>query len=201
MDFSLSSDQVRLQKIGRELATRFSESAARHDGEASAPHENYQLLREAGLYGLLVPKELGGMGAGLLGHTVFMEELAQGCSATAMSFNMHCVAAYTLTATEAFNMEVRKKVAHLIVEEQRLMANLISESGTTNLLYSTRASSTQARKVKGGYRLDGKKAFATMISSSDVALICVHPSVDKNPESVIMVIVSTDNPGLSIETV
>ena len=201
MDFSLSPELARLQDVGKDLAKRFAKNAARHDDEASAPQENYQLLREAELYGLLVPKELNGMGAGLLGHSVFMEEIAQGCPATAMSFNMHCVAAYTLTATKAFDADVRKKIAHLIVSEQRLMANLISESGTTNLLYSTRASSTQATKVKGGYRLDGKKAFATMISSADIALICVHPSSDKNPESVIMVVVSTDNPGLSIETV
>ena len=201
MDFSLSADQIELQSHCRELACTFAETSDRHDREASAPEENYRALREAGLFGMITPKNLGGMGAGLLGHTIAMEELAQGCAATAMSFNMHNVAAYTLTVTDAFGDAVRERAAQLFVVERKLMANLISEAGTTNLLYSTRASSTQARRVDGGYLLNGRKAFASMISSADVALICVHPEHIENLESVIMVIVDTDAPGLTIEPV
>ena len=201
MDFALSAEQIALQVRCRELVSEFAEGAERHDRDASAPDENYRTLREAGLYAMLVPKELGGMGAGLLGHTLAMEELAQGCASTAMSFNMHCVAAYTLTATDAFGVAVRERVAHMLVDDRKLMANLISEAGTTNLLYSTRASSTQARRVDGGYVLNGKKAFASMMSSADVALICVHPEHVDNPESVIMVIVPTDSQGLTIDPV
>ena len=201
MQFSLSAEQISLQERCRELARDFAKHASKHDRDASAPVENYQAMRDAGLFGLLVPKDLGGMGAGLLGHTLAMEELAQGCAATAMSFNMHCVAAYTLTAAGAFSDGVSKRVADYVVKDRKLMSNLISEAGTTNLLYSTRASSTQATRVDGGYLLNGRKAFASMISSADSALICVHPDHVDNPESVIMVIVPTDADGLTIEPV
>ena len=201
MDFSLSRAEIELQDRCRALALEFAGRAEAHDREASAPDENYRQLRSAGLFGLLVPKSLGGMEAGLLGHTLVMEELAQGCAATALSFNMHCVAAYTLTISGAFGDRVERQVAGLIIDEGRLMANLISEAGTTNLLYSTRASSTQAKRVEGGYLLNGRKAFASMMSSADVALICVHPEHVSNPESVIMVVVPTDAEGLTIEPV
>ena len=201
MDFSLSAKHVGLRKQCRDLARQFASRAQQHDREASAPDENYQALRQAGLFGLLVPEALGGIGAGLLGYTLAMEELAQGCASTALSFNMHCVAAYTLTATDTFDPAARKRVARMLVEDRVLMANLISEAGTTNLLYSTRASSTQARRVDGGYLLNGRKAFASMMSSADMALICVHPEHIANPESVIMVAVPTDTPGLRIERV
>lgn len=201
MDFSLSAEQIALQSCCRELAQQFAQYAARHDRDASAPQENYQALRDAELFGLLVPHDLGGCGTGLLGYTLAMEELAQGCAATAMSFNMHCVASYTLTATDAFGSAVRERIARMLVDERKLMANLISEAGTTNLLYSTRASSTQARRVDGGYVLNGRKAFASMMSSADVALICVHPEHVDDLESAIMVVVSTDSPGLTIEPV
>jgi len=201
MEFALSEQQRTLQQQCRELALRFSENAAQHDREASAPTENYAALRDAGLYGLLIPETFGGLGAGLLGHTIAMEELAQGCASTALSFNMHCVATYTLTAAGAFSAEICERVSKMVIGEQRLMANLISEAGTTNLLYSTRASSTQASKVDGGYVINGRKAFASMMSSADVALVCVHPAHIDNPESVIMVIVDTNAPGLTIEPV
>jgi alkylation response protein AidB-like acyl-CoA dehydrogenase len=201
MQFSLSEKQISLQNRCRELAHRFAVNAAQHDREASAPIENYRALRDAGLFGLLVPEKFGGMGVGLLGHTLAMEELAQGCAATAMSFNMHCVAAYTLTAAGAFSEQVSQRAANYICRDGKLLSNLISEAGTTNLLYSTRASSTQAKRVDGGYVLNGRKAFASMISSADSALICVHPEHVENPESVIMVVVPTDADGLTIEPV
>ena len=201
MNFALTSEQSNLQRQCRRLAEGFANHAEKHDREASPPDNNYVALRDAGLFGLLVSKELGGLGVGLLGHTLAMEELAQGCAATALSFNMHCVAAYTLTESGAFDDTIRKRVAQLMIGARKLMANLISEAGTTNLLYSTRASSTQARRVAGGYVLNGRKAFASMMSSADVALLCVHPEHVINPESVIMVIVPTDAPGLTIEPV
>lgn len=201
MQFSLSAEQTALQERCRILAQDFAQRASEHDRDASAPIENYQAIREAGMLGLLVPEEYGGLGVGLLGHTLAMEELAQGCAATAMSFNMHCVASYTLTAAGAFSEDVTRRVAESIVTDRKLMANLISEAGTTNLLYSTRASSTQATRVDGGYVLNGRKAFASMMSSADSALICVHPDHVENPESVIMVVVPTDTSGLAIEPV
>lgn len=201
MDFALTDEQLSLQGLCRELAGDFASRAARHDAEGTAPAENYAALREAGLFGLLVPKALGGMEAGMLGYTLAMEELAQGCASTALSFNMHCTAAYTVTATAFYPADVRARFAHMIIEERSLFANLISEAGTTNLLYSTRASGMQAARVDGGYLLNGRKAFASMFASADRALICVHPSHVANPESVIMVVVPTNDPNVKIEQV
>ena len=97
MDFSLTPEHLRIQGICRELATDFATRVATHDRAASAPVENYEALRHAGLFGLTVPTELGGWGAGLLGYAIAAEELAQGCAATAMSFNMHGVVVHSLT--------------------------------------------------------------------------------------------------------
>jgi hypothetical protein len=46
-----------------------------------------------------------------------------------------------------------QRVADLVIHEKKLIAALLSEPGTTHLLYSTRACSTQARGVPGGYTL------------------------------------------------
>ncbi len=201
MDFAANPEHRKLQGLGRELAQDFARRAATHDREGSAPRENYAALRDAGLFGLMVPKAYGGQGVGMLGYTLAMEELAQGCAATAMSFNMHCVAAYTVTATDAYTPAIKARYAALVVEERKLFANLISEAGTTNLLYYTRASSTQARRVDGGYLINGRKAFATMMAAADYALVCVHPAAEPNPEAVIMIVTPTNAPGVSIEPV
>src|SRR5260370_16901734 len=73
-----------------ELArTRFAPRAAKFDVEAAFPIENYRDLHAAGLLGLTVPQEFGGVGADPLTYALCMVELAKGCSATALTFNMH----------------------------------------------------------------------------------------------------------------
>jgi alkylation response protein AidB-like acyl-CoA dehydrogenase len=201
MDFSLTPEHLHIQRVCRELAADFATRAGTHDRDASAPRENYEALRQAGLFGLTVPKALGGWGSGLLGYTIAAEELAQGCAATALSFNMHCVVVQTLTAAEPLALATRQRVVDLVIHEKRLIVALLSEPGTTNLLYSTRACSTQARRVPGGYMLMGKKAFATMVEAADYAAIFVHPEDVANPESAITVLVPVPAPGLHIEQV
>jgi len=201
MDFSLTDDQRHIQAVCRELAADFATRAALHDREASAPVENYAALRKAGLFGLTIPKELGGWGAGFLGYAIAAEELAQGCASTALSFNMHCVVAQTLTTAPVLSSASRQRVADLIVNERKLIAALLSEPGTTNLLYSTRACSTEARRVPDGYVLTGKKAFASMVEASDYAAIFVHPEHAPSPESVVVALVPVNAPGLRVEQV
>ena len=125
-DFALTSEHQRIQRVCRDLATDFASRAATHDREASAPVENYFALRQAGLFGLMAPVEVGGWGAGLLSYTLAMEELAQGCAATALSFNMHCAAVISLTTPEELDLATRQRMADLMVKEGKLVAALLS---------------------------------------------------------------------------
>src|SRR5262245_18443165 len=113
MDFSLTADHLRIQAVCRELAADFAIRAAAHDRDASAPAENYEALRKAGLFSLTSPKELGGWGSGLLGYAIAAEELAQGCSSIATSFNMLCVAVNALTTAPVLSLASRLRVADL----------------------------------------------------------------------------------------
>src|SRR4051812_33782436 len=89
IDFDLTPDQQHVKELGRELAREFAPRALDHDRDRSSPTENFDRLREAGLYGIALPKELGGLGVGNVGWVAFAEELAQGDASTALAFNMH----------------------------------------------------------------------------------------------------------------
>ncbi|MFZ1118596.1 MAG: acyl-CoA dehydrogenase family protein [Candidatus Binataceae bacterium] len=73
----------------RRLAEDFATRAATHDCEASSPREELRRPAARGLYELNVPKDRRGAGVGLLPWSLAAEELAQGCPATALAFNMH----------------------------------------------------------------------------------------------------------------
>ncbi|MBI3735535.1 acyl-CoA/acyl-ACP dehydrogenase [Candidatus Sumerlaeota bacterium] len=71
------------------LADDFAQRAARHDEEASFPHENYARLRESGYTNLTIPEKFGGLGASMLERLKTQERLAMGCGPTALAINMH----------------------------------------------------------------------------------------------------------------
>ena len=77
-----------------ELAADLVHVLARHAAEADAtaafPLESVRALREAGLFGLLVPVEYGGMGGDLGDLVSVATVLAGGCLSTAMIWAMHC---------------------------------------------------------------------------------------------------------------
>src|SRR5262249_23244774 len=71
------------------LANDFAKRAAQHDEDESFPFENYEQMRECGYTNLIIPEELGGLGASLLERVKAQERLAQGDGATALAINMH----------------------------------------------------------------------------------------------------------------
>src|SRR5712692_8259370 len=91
MDFHLTPEQLKIQETARRLGQDFATRAAQHDRETSLPKENYAALKREGFYGLTVPKEFGGLGAGFLGYVLAAEEISQGCPSTGLTFNMHAL--------------------------------------------------------------------------------------------------------------
>ena len=78
--------------LARQLAVeRFALRAAGLDRDAEFPREDYQDLRDAGLLGLCVPEEFGGLGADFETYCLVAGQLAQGNASTALTFNMHCL--------------------------------------------------------------------------------------------------------------
>ena len=203
MDFALTEDQLRIQEIAKRLAKDFATRAAAHDRDASPPNENYAALRAAGFFGLVIPKEFGGSGAGLLGWVIAAEEIAKGDASTALSFNMHVanIAATILDKKSPLGKAAKQRIADMIIKDGKLTADSVSEPGTTGLTPTTYACSTQAKRVPGGYVLNGKKAFCSMIESADFTLLFAHPEDEPNPEAGIGFWLPANSPGMRIERV
>src|SRR5437867_7951825 len=122
MDAYITAEHEKIQTVCRRLAADFATRTAQHDRETSLPVENYQALKREGLYGLTIPKDLGGWGAGMLGWVLAAEELAQGCPTTALTFNMHTAGLGILLDTATISPTARQRLATLAVQEQKLFA-------------------------------------------------------------------------------
>jgi alkylation response protein AidB-like acyl-CoA dehydrogenase len=75
-----------------------AQHAARVDAEAVFPAEAVAALRASDLLGLVLPREVGGMGAGAVEFTEVLSDLAGACGSTAMIYLMHVSAAVAVAA-------------------------------------------------------------------------------------------------------
>ncbi len=78
MDFELTDELLALQETCRRIAQDKVKPRAREiDETGEYPQDLFEVFRDAGLLGLCIPTELGGGGAGILGLTIAIEEVAK----------------------------------------------------------------------------------------------------------------------------
>lgn len=85
MDFELSPELAELQHTVRRLAQEKVAPRARQiDKSGEYPQDLFEVFRDAGLLGLCIPEAYGGSGAGILGLTVAIEEVAKHSNTAAL---------------------------------------------------------------------------------------------------------------------
>jgi alkylation response protein AidB-like acyl-CoA dehydrogenase len=198
MNFAITEEHKRLKERCRLLAADFATRAAAHDRDASHPSENYEALRREGFYALNAPKDLGGWGIGLLGYSLAAEELAQGCAATALAFNMHLSITGPLLNSPEIPQATRERLAHLVVDEQKLIAGNFSETSSTALL-GAHTPVTRARRVDGGYVINGRKMFASMLQAADYCAVLAYPEGSTSPTAALLLLVPRHTAGRRVE--
>ncbi len=180
---SIAGDVSALTKQQRELLAlastlgreKFAGRAARWDREASFPFDNYADLRQAGLLGICVPTAQGGLGADFATYVMVAAELGRHCGSTALSFNMHvCSTLWAGAIADALDMTAAQRADHeriravhfaRIVGEGRIYSQPFSEGGAAAA--GKAPWGTRAIKVDGGYRVVGKKIFASLSGAAD----------------------------------
>src|ERR1700712_1184353 len=78
MDFELADELAALQATCRKIAQEKVKPRAQEiDESGEYPQDLFEVFRDAGLLGLCIPEDLGGSGAGILGLTLAIEEVAK----------------------------------------------------------------------------------------------------------------------------
>lgn len=169
--WGLSTEQAELCTKARELAEeKFAPRAATYDRNASFPTENYQDLAASGLLGICIPKSEGGLGADLKTYMLAASEIGRYCGATALTFNMHvssCLWTGGLLDQLSLDEDVRAELHQRrrlhyrrILDDGAIYAQPFSEGGAAAAGF--KAFGTTALKVDGGWRINGKKIFASL---------------------------------------
>jgi len=178
-----------VNQLGRE---NFAPRAAQWDEEASFPFANYEDLRANRLLALCVPESHGGLGADYATYMMVAAEIGRFCGATALTYNMHiCSTMWTGVLADGVAMSEEQRAEHArrrelhfkrVVHDGAVYAQPFSEGSAAA---AGRAPfGTTARKVQGGWLVNGKKIFASLSGAADYyGVLCTEDKGDEKPDA------------------
>ena len=158
---------ARTHELGPQIAAR-AEAADANDAFVS---ENMKLLKDAGFHAAAVPAELGGGGATPAELSGMLRTLAGYCGSTALAFAMHTHAVALPAWRWHRTPEPVEGLLKRVVAEN---LTLVSSGGSDWL-----DGSCDAVPVEGGFRVSGRKIFA---SGSPLGDLLVTMAVQQTPE-------------------
>jgi alkylation response protein AidB-like acyl-CoA dehydrogenase len=188
----------------RRLAPRFAGRAAAHDRDGIFPVDDFADLRTAGLFGLMVPERLGGLGAGFADYAEVAYELARGNGATALVFNMHASVTGALAGIPPELVEALGVPESFFEARDRVLsaaangawyAVAMSERGVGSRL--SQLSTSYTVESDGDFSIKGAKTFCSGAGHADGYLVAARSAAD--PSVVSQFIVPADTPGLTVE--
>lgn len=208
--FRLTEQEAALTAKAREFGARIlAPRAPRWDREASFPTDNYRDMHREGLLGICIPKEEGGLGAGFRAYCLTAAELGRYCGATALTWNMHvCSTLWTGALTEDLEMDAATRAEHRrrrrlhydrILTEGAVYSQPFSEGGAAAA--GAAAFGTTAKRVPGGFLVNGKKIFASLAGHADYyGILCteVHDDQRLSRRDTLYLAVPAAAPGVSV---
>lgn len=209
-DTDLTAQQRSLLSLAHELGeTRFAPRAATWDEQASFPFANYEDLREAGLLAMCVPSAYGGGGADYATYMMVAAEIGRFCGATALTWNMHiCSTMWTGVLADGIPMSAEQRREHAarrelhfrrVVQDGAIYAQPFSEGSAAA---AGRAPfGTTARKVEGGWVVNGRKIFASLSGAADYyGVLCTEEQegVQPDPRDTLYLAVPATSEGFAI---
>ena len=194
MDFRLTEDQVMLRDTVRRIAVdQFGPRAAEIDENETFSQENFKILAENGLLGIQIPEEYGGAGAGMLSLILTVEEVARVCASTSVTLTTQALASdpLLLAGTEA----QKKSYLYRMASGQCLGSCAITEPGAGSDVSGMK---TTAKKVDGGYLLNGSKIFITNGGVSEITTVLAYTDKEKGNKGISMLMVEKGDKGFTV---
>ena len=195
MDLELAPEHTSFRAAVRELAEGVVKPlAAEVDREHRFPDEAIQAATEAGLMGVLIPREYGGAGLDALAFAICIEELAQACASTAVIVDVH-----TSVGTEPIllfgDQEQKRTWLPRLATGEVLGAFALTEPSSGS---DAAALKMTARRQGSGYLLNGTKVFITNLGRAGLYVVFARTGPDEKAAGVTAFLVPADADGVRV---
>jgi alkylation response protein AidB-like acyl-CoA dehydrogenase len=190
--YRLNADQQATVDRAREVAeTTIGPNAQRVDADGAFPRESIDALGKAGLLGLTIPTDLGGLGQGMRVACAVLDEVAQRCASTGMIYLMHlCGVACYAAAPSKTERQLRAAA-----RGDHLTTLAWSERGSRSHFW---APVSQAVPSNGAVTVSAEKSFVTAAGQASGYVVSTQRPGAAAPTESTLYMVSRDDAGLSV---
>ncbi len=199
MDFTLSDELTELQATVRRLARdKVAPRAREIDETGEYPEDLFRLFAASGLLGLCIPEEYGGSGAGILGLTLAIEEVAKHSNTAALMLLLTRLP--TGPVMIAGSEEQKKRYLPGIADGSLRAAFGLSEPGAGSDVVGMSTRATPDPDEEGGWVLNGVKCWMSGVAQADWYTVFAKtgdPS-SRRHDSITAFIVDRSSPGVSV---
>jgi acyl-CoA dehydrogenase len=182
--------------IGRWVETEIAPNVDGWEAEREFPRSLFDRAAELGFLGLKYPTELGGQGGDYVHDAVWAEELAAAGASGGVAAGL---GAHTGIATPpVFNFgtpDQHERFLRPAIAGERIAALGITEPGAGSDVAGIR---TFARKVGGGYVVNGSKTFITNGVRADFLVCAVKTTEGGGHDGISFLILERDMPGYEV---
>lgn len=195
MDFTLSEEQLMIQKAARDFAqNELLPGVIERDDAQKFPAEQVKKMSELGFMGMMVDPKYGGSGLDTISYALVMEELSKvdASASVIVSVNNSLVC----WGLETFGSEAQKeKYLTRLSTGQCIGAFCLSEPEA-----GSDATSQKTTAVDHGdhYILNGTKNWITNGNSAEIYLVIAQTDIEKGHKGINALIVEKGMPGFEI---
>lgn len=199
MDFSYTDTQREIRDAVFALCARFDEAYWRGcEVEQKYPHAFVDAVTEAGWLAALIPETYGGSGLSLLDACVILETINfSGGNGAACHAQMYTMASVLEHGSEAQKRALLPRIAS---GDLRLQAFGVTEPDAGS---NTLRIKTFARKINGGYVIDGQKIWTSRFRQSDMYLLLArttpYEDVKRKTDGLSLFLVDIAKAGTSLQ--
>jgi alkylation response protein AidB-like acyl-CoA dehydrogenase len=197
MDFAWTEEQLAYKKAVIDFSQKeLNEGLIERDRDGILSRQNWKKCAEFGITALPIPEQYGGADADIMTAMLTMEGLGYGCKDNGLIFGMNAQLWSVQMPILSFGSEeLKQKYLPGLCNGDLIGAHGMSEPDSGSDAYSLR---TRARRVDGGYILNGTKTFVTNAPVSDLSVIFANVEPEKGMWGITAFLIETGTPGFTI---
>jgi butyryl-CoA dehydrogenase len=195
LDFSFSPEHEAVrQTVRRVCRSELAPLVREAEEDEVFPRQLFRLWGELGLIGVRYPEADGGAGMDKIADCIIREEMSMVCQGFASCWSAQSHLGIW-PIWKAGTAAQKARFFQPALRGERIAAFGLSEpDGGSNI----RALRTRAKKVPGGWSLDGSKLYITNAPIADFILIAARTRAELTAEAISLFILETPSPGVAI---
>lgn len=193
MDYLLTDEQKMVKELAHKIAEeKIRPVAAKYDVSEEYPWDVLKVIAEAGLFGLFIPEEYGGMSVGVTNLCLATEEMSRACGGIAVCYAASALGTFPIVLFG--NDEQKKKYLPDLASGKKVAAFGITEPEAGS---DASAIKTTAKKVGDHYVLNGLKHFITNGGDAETYVVIAMTDKTKGARGASAFIVEKGTPGFT----